>query len=166
VLSDIFCQVKPGDKIALMGKENSGKTAFILALLGEITNRRPHRLKLNGITNFMSLDWEVYVKGTLRQNIVLSKQFYPTLYWGILDRIDINVKKFQGEDHIQVEEDGNNFSTTDKRKLMVARMLYQGGDIFLFDRFFDDVDQLNRKDLFEKVLKELKNKTVLFVTGD
>lgn len=77
---------------------------------------------------------------------MLSKQFYPTLYWGILDRIDLNVKNFQGEDHIQVLEDGNNFSTTDKRKILVARMLYQGGDIFLFDRFFDDIDQLNRKD--------------------
>lgn len=46
-------------------------------------------------------------------------------------------------------------------------MLYQDGDIFLIDEFFDDFDPVLRFSLFSDViLTELKKKTVIFLSQD
>lgn len=78
---------------------------------------------------------------------------------------ELNLNKFAGEDQVEVIENGRNFSSGERRKILLARFLYQDNDIYLFDHYFDEFDTKEHLNHFHRVVKEfLKDKTVIYLS--
>ena len=57
-------------------------------------------------------------------------------------------------------------SSDERKKILLARVLYDDGDIFCFDLCFDDWYALMSERIFSKIVDEyLKDKTVIYSTG-
>lgn len=75
------------------------------------------------------------------------------------------MKKFAGEDQVEVIENGRNFSNGERRKILLARFLYQDNDIYLFDHYFDEFETKQNLNHFHRVVKRfLKDKTVIYLS--
>jgi ABC-type multidrug transport system fused ATPase/permease subunit len=74
VLSEINFYIRPGEKVGLVGESYSGKSMFLLSLMGEteflkkITNKGG--IKIFGRVNYLSMDRPFFITGTVKENII------------------------------------------------------------------------------------------------
>lgn len=103
---------------------------------------------------------------SLKENITLGAQgFNPRRYADVIKVSNLNLDKFPGEDQVEVIENGRNFSSGERRKIQLARFLYQDNDIYLFDHYFDEFETKQNLNHFHRVVKQfLKDKTVIYLS--
>lgn len=166
VLSNISTLIIKGEKVCISGKSHSGKSMFLLSILKE-TYHDSGEMYIHGNVRFVSLEMQSFIGGTLRDNIILGNRFEKFKYNRILNLVDLNLENLNGDDFLQVLDNASNLNFEQKWKTILARMLYSEGDIFLFDDFFDELPENERKKVFKLVvMEELKDKTVIFVSNN
>lgn len=85
----------------------------------------------------MDMDNPKFLKGTIRENIILGHEFYKDKFNKILEVVDFNLDKYEGRDLTEIVEGQRNITMEDKRRILMARLLYSDADIVLINKFFD-----------------------------
>jgi ATP-binding cassette subfamily C (CFTR/MRP) protein 1 len=137
---------------------------LMLSILGE-TNISSGELTYNGKLGYVNMKKPLWLAGkSLQENIVLDNCVSDEKrYKRLLNVVQLDWKKFPGEDRNIVQPGGQNYSVADKRKILLARALYQNCDIYLLDGLFEGMDSTEKKDFFTRIiLRELRNCTVVF----
>ena len=79
--------------------------------------------------------------------------------------MDLDLSKFPAGSETEVLHNAMNFSLSERRKILLARVLYHGGDIFCLDNFFDDwLSPFSAKTFSGLMDNVLKKKTVIYST--
>jgi len=167
ILSGLNVNILKGQLVCISGKRGSGKSMFCLSLMRE-TVLVHGNLFTKGELRFLSYDYPSFVSGTIRDNIVLGSRYERDRYNEIIYSLELDLERFAGEDFMEITGDGNNLGKLEKIKILLARMIYQGGDIFVFDTFFDEISEYDRVSIFKKaILNNLKtDKTVVYISND
>ncbi|XP_023713114.1 multidrug resistance-associated protein 5 isoform X5 [Cryptotermes secundus] len=165
VLTNISFQVAKGQLIGVCGQVGSGKTALLLAALGQL-HLSSGRVMRDGSCAYVSQEpW--ILNASLRNNILFgesfdSKRYYETIYRCSLSQ-DINM--LPGGDETEIGERGINLSGGQKQRVALARALYANRDIYLLDDPLSAVDARVGAHIFNRcILQALKHKTVILVT--
>lgn len=163
---DVTLEARPGEKICLMGREGSGASSSLLTIRGETELIQGVR-EIRGDIAYIDLKNQFFVTDlSLRSNIILDEYFDRKRYDEVLKVCMIDLKKFRGGDMIEVIENGNNFSSGERNKILLARFLYVERDIYLFDHYFDELDPKKHLNHFFRVVNTfLKDKTVFYVSN-
>jgi ABC-type transport system involved in cytochrome bd biosynthesis fused ATPase/permease subunit len=82
-----------------------------------------------------------FLKATIRENIILGQEFYEKKFNKILEVVDFNLDKYEGRDLTEIVEGQRNISMEDKRRILMARLLYIDADIVLINQFFDQLSK-------------------------
>ena len=166
VLDHIDMVIKPGQVVGQMGSNKSVINNFFLSLMGE-TELSTGSIKITGKMNYLSLQRSFFLETSVRENITQNEEWDQKKYEYILELCDLNLANFEDYDQVTVLEGAVNFSQDSQKKIQQSRMLYQGGDIFLFDDFFDEIDIAFRESVYTNiVINYLSGKTVLIHTLD
>lgn len=163
---DLTFECKPGQKICLMGRTNSGCSELLLTIAGE-TIITQGTCEVNGSISYIDLKNQFFVNSiSLKQNITLDAPgFNNKRYQQVIKIAELELNKFAGEDQVEVIENGRNFSGGERRKILLARFLYQDNDIYLFDHYFDEFESKEHLNHFHRVVKTfLKDKTVIYLS--
>lgn len=181
ILDKLDFKIRDGEKVAILGEVGSGKTAFLLCLMGELKGQfetfswqgKPvqgdvsHDLKNK--MNYVPQE-SFLMNSTLRDNISFeyekSNVEDPELRLH-LNRVDFD-PDFEGLSeglNTSIGERGVNLSGGQRQRLSLARSIAQKRSLVLID---DAMSQLDAKTEY-KVLKELfqgplKDKTVIMTT--
>lgn len=160
---DVNFEVRPGEVVCLMGNDDSGCSGLLLSIMEE-TYIIQGKLEVLGTFAYINLKNLFFIENrNLRDNIILSEVYVKQRYEQVLQVCDLDVSRFPGEDMVEVVENGKNFSSQERKKIVLARFLYSERDIYLFDYYFDDIDVYQDRSKFRNVVKEfLKQKTVVF----
>lgn len=166
-LKNINLAVKKGELVAIVGQVGSGKSSLISALLGDME-------KLNGQVN---VDGTIaYVpqmawiqNATLRDNILFGKELDEKLYDKVIHACALNADLaiLPAGDKTEIGEKGINLSGGQKARVSLARAVYSGADIYIFDDPLSAVDAHVGKHIFENVFGVdgmLSGKTRFLVT--
>ncbi len=155
IFNNINLLVEKGDKIAICGKNGSGKTSLLKAILGENIKYtgsiyKNGRLKISYISQKFD-----YLCGTLidfakENNIDQTKLFV------ILDKLGFSKNQFN------VSMD--NFSAGQKKKILIAKSLCEEANLYIWDEPLNYIDVISRIQI-EQLLKE-SNITLIFVEHD
>ena len=137
VLKNVSLAIEPGTKVCLVGKQGSGVYSFMNAILGEAFLSKGIFM-LNGRISYVSSNHEIFISSTIKCNIVLSQKFDRKKFEKVLEDVDFDLTKFPAGSETEVLHNAMNFSLSERRKMLLARVLYHGGDIFCLDNFFDD----------------------------
>lgn len=177
-LNDINASIQYGMKVAITGNEKSGKSTLIHVLTDNsenytgkilignvpITEISKHVLAQNiGICTDSSdllpgtLAWNITFESTISNNTRLQEVVDATF----LNKYVLNMA--QGLDTFL---DPNQIRLSDaiRKRIVLARLLYQNKDILLIDmddRFADLIENLS---LLESVIQYAKDKTIIFTT--
>lgn len=166
VLFDISLQAQRGEAICILGRPDSGKSTLLFSLMNE-TILGNGDMQINGTINYLSFKYQGIIKGSIRDNILLGSRFEKKRYTDALLMIQFDIARFAGDDHFELLEDATNIGDSEKRKLLLARVIYNKSDILLIDEFFDDVQIDHRSRLFKTVVKEAyKDRIVVYITKD
>lgn len=165
VLKNISLRVEPGQTVCLVGKPGSGVSLFMLALMGEAILSRG-TMKINGKLSYLSSSNEVFVSGTIKENILMGEKYDAEKFIKVTEVVELDLTRFPAGEQMEILHNASNISTDERKKLLLARVLYHDGDLFCLDYCFDDWYPLLSERIFRRIVKEyLKTKTIFYSTS-
>ncbi|KAL7216214.1 hypothetical protein ACSBR1_028208 [Camellia fascicularis] len=164
-LKDINMSVSQGMRVAVCGTVGSGKSSLLSCILGELP-KISGTLKLCGTKAYVAQSPWIQ-SGKIEENILFGNEMDREWYEVVLEacslKKDLEILPFG--DQTVIGESGINLSGGQKRRIQIARALYQDADIYLFDEPFSAVDAHTGSHLYrECLLRLLASKTVIYVT--
>jgi ABC-type multidrug transport system fused ATPase/permease subunit len=184
VLENINIVVEPGEKVALIGGDGSGKSTAVKILTGLYGVEQGEYL-LNGIPTKelnrgelkkkLSIIFQDFINYhfSLRENIVISgqrKRVNNELYDTVIKTAGVN--KFKKVVHVDDDSilgktfpSGKELSPAYWQRLAIARMLYRNKSIFIMDEPFTYIDNKSAEEILDNIFKYLgKEKSLIYLT--
>lgn len=155
VCEDVSFIINQGDRIALNGKNGSGKTSVIKLILGQDIKFTGSLNKASNLRiSYVSQDTS-YLRGNLR-DFAVENHIDESLFKNILRKLDFS--------RIQFEKDMQDFSEGLKKKVLIAKSLCEQAHLYIWDEPLNFIDVLSRMQIEELILKY--RPTMLFVEHD
>lgn len=170
ILKDINLKVNDGELVAVVGKVASGKSSLLQALIQNMIYIKNDESKVAIKGSLAYCNQEAWIQNkTIRDNILFGKEFEEERYSEVIRvcmlKNDLDI--LPGGDLTEIGERGINLSGGQKARVSIARTIYSGADILLFDDPLAALDQYVAKKLFEEcIIKFLSNKTRIVVTNN
>jgi ATP-binding cassette subfamily C protein LapB len=178
VLRDISLKIKPGEKVAIIGRIGSGKTTLEKLIMGlysptegsikiddlDIKQVDPANLRRN--LGYVPQDINLF-HGTVRENIALKAPYVP-------GHEIIRVAEVAGVSHfvnqhpsgfdMKIGERGEGLSGGQRQSIAIARALIMSPPILLMDEPSNAMDNATEAELLANLKQEIADKTFILVT--
>jgi len=155
VVEGVSFSVSQGERIALQGKNGSGKTSILKLLMGSpIEHAGSVRLASGLSISYVSQDTS-FLNGGLAA-YARESGIDESLFKAILRKLDFS--------RIQFEKDMRSFSEGQKKKVLIAKSLCEQAHLYIWDEPLNFVDVLSRIQI-ERLILEYRP-TLLFVEHD
>jgi ATP-binding cassette subfamily B multidrug efflux pump len=176
VLKEISFEVKPGEKIAILGDVGCGKSTLLSLIPGiydpssgkvlvkELETDRWNKHKLRSEISFVPQDVFLFnrsIKDNIAfgsENAAVEKIEEAAGYSAIINEI----RAMSEGIYTILGERGINISGGQKQRLSIARALLKNSPILIFDDALSAVDLESEKQIVESLQSNLKNRTVIF----
>lgn len=152
---DIGFTIEQGERIALLGRNGSGKSSIIKLICGENidytgTFRIGSQLKISYVSQDTS-----HLQGNLT-DFARSHGIDESLFKTILRKLDFS--------RVQFEKDISTFSGGQKKKVLIAKSLCEKAHLHIWDEPLNFIDVISRMQIEELLLEY--SPTLLFVEHD
>ncbi|KRM92747.1 thiol reductant ABC exporter subunit CydC [Liquorilactobacillus cacaonum] len=177
VLHKLSFQIDNQEKIAILGRSGSGKTTLAKLLRGDLIPSSGN-LRLNGteiadfgekISDYVGVIHQTpyLFNTTISNNLrVGNEEANIDDLWDVLDRVGLKrmVENLPEGLETVVDEAGLRFSGGERHRLALARILLKDVPVVILDEPTVSLDPLTEQDLIETFMKELKDKTIIWIT--
>jgi len=155
VCKDINFTVERGDRIALYGKNGSGKSSILKLICGEDIAYTGHLRKDPQVKiSYVSQDTSG-LAGSLSE-YAITKGIDESLFKSILRKLDFS--------RLQLDKDISTFSAGQKKKVLIAKSLSEEAHLHVWDEPLNFVDVISRMQIEDLLLEH--SPTLLFVEHD
>ncbi|MXQ55204.1 Lsa family ABC-F type ribosomal protection protein [Shimazuella alba] len=153
--TDISFTIEQGERIALSGKNGSGKSSIIKLICGENIDytgvfRKGSQLKIS----YVSQD-TTNLQGNLTA-YARNNGLDESLFKSILRKLDFS--------RVQFEKDISTFSGGQKKKVLIAKSLSEKAHLYIWDEPLNFIDVISRMQIEELLLEH--SPTILIVEHD
>lgn len=155
VCENVSFQIERGDRIALRGKNGSGKSSLIKLICGEDI---PHEGRFSR-GSALKISYVQQDAGSLSGDLkeyVRAHGVDESLFKAILNKLDFAASQF--------DKDLSDYSAGQKKKVLLARSLCEQAHLYVWDEPLNYVDILSRIQIEDLLLDSLP--TILFVEHD
>eukprot|EP00026_Physarum_polycephalum_P004519 Phypoly_transcript_04540.p1 GENE.Phypoly_transcript_04540~~Phypoly_transcript_04540.p1 ORF type:complete len:716 (+),score=89.46 Phypoly_transcript_04540:233-2149(+) len=176
VLRGISVNIRPREKIGIVGRTGAGKSSVFLALLRtadpaagtiRIDNIDITKIGLSTLRSSLSIipqDPTLFA-GTIKTNLDPSNVFNDKDIWTALDSVHMKnvIEKLSGGIYCKVDEKGDNFSVGERQLLCLGRALLRNTKILLMDEATASVDMDTDILIQQTIRDKFKSCTVLTI---
>ncbi|MCR5279145.1 MAG: ABC transporter ATP-binding protein/permease [Lachnospiraceae bacterium] len=183
LLNDINLDIKPGEKIALVGYNGAGKTTLVKLLMrlydpdGGVIKMDSEDIRKYDLGKYRKSigvvfqDFKIFA-GTVAENVVMddyNEREADAVNRALTDsglkrRIDSTEKGLNTNLTTEIYEDGINLSGGEAQKLAIARVFYQNSGFMILDEPSSALDPIAEYQLNHAMLTATKDKTVIFIS--
>ncbi|NIK71670.1 Lsa family ABC-F type ribosomal protection protein [Paenibacillus sp. BK720] len=155
VCTDVSFTIEQGERIALSGRNGSGKSSLLKLIVGEdLTYTGTFRKGSNLKISYVSQDTS-HLRGNLT-DYAREHGIDESLFKAILRKLDFS--------RIQFEKDISAFSGGQKKKVLIAKSLSEKAHLHVWDEPLNFIDVISRMQIEELLLEHTP--TILFVEHD
>lgn len=181
VLENINLELRPSERIGLVGLNGSGKTTLV-KLLTRLYDPTEGRITLNGI-DIREIPYEQYASKigivlqdyylfaySVKENIVLAATYDEEKLSSCLEKSgsDKKIDKLPNGINTPItktlDNDGIEFSGGEGQKLALARAIYKDAPILILDEPSSALDPIAEYELFSQLDELSENKLALFIS--
>lgn len=177
VLSGINLQIKPGEKLAVLGRSGSGKSTLASLIRGDLVPTQG-TVTLNGIPTDRFGDQIADYIGVINQSPYLFRTTIANnlrignedaddeQLWAVLERVGLAemVERLPDGLETKVDEAGLRFSGGERHRLALARILLKDTPIVLLDEPTVDLDPITEQAIINTFIRQLQDKTLIWIT--
>lgn len=155
ICEHISFAINQGERVALYGKNGSGKSSLIKLICGEDiqftgTFRKASQLKISYVSQDTS-----QLRGNL-SDFARDNDIDESLFKTILRKLDFS--------RVQFEKDMSDFSGGQRKKVLIAKSLCEQAHLYIWDEPLNFIDVISRIQIEELLLEY--SPTMLFVEHD
>ncbi|KAH7334391.1 ABC transporter [Rhizoctonia solani] len=164
-LRDINLSLPRGQLCAIVGPVGSGKSSLLQGLIGEM-RRENGSVTFGGSVGYCPQTAWIQ-SATVRDNITFGREFDEARYWEAVRVacLESDLDMLPSGDLTEVGEKGISLSGGQKQRINIARAVYYGADIVLFDDPLSALDAHVGKAVFQNVIQgALAGRTRILVT--
>lgn len=167
-LSAMSIECTPGTLTVVSGPVGSGKTSFLLGLLGEmrLLGGQICLPRDQGVAYVSQTPW--LQNATIKDNILFGSEYDEKRYKAVLEACALatDIEMFAIGDLTEVGERGVTLSGGQKARLALARAVYSPAKIVLLDDVLSALDVGTMKTVVQKCIRGevLRDRTVVLVT--
>lgn len=155
IQKDLSFSVKQGQRILLKGKNGSGKSSIIKAILGEYKNDTGTVALANGLViSYISQDTS-WLNGSL-DDFAEANKLDLTLFKALLRKLDFS--------RVQFEKPISDYSGGQKKKVLIAKSLCEQAHLYIWDEPLNFIDIFSRMQI-EDLIRQY-SPTMLMVEHD
>jgi len=155
ILNDFSLEIKTGDRLALVGRNGTGKSSILKLINGELQPTSGTIQLADGLLISYVPQDASWVTGTL-------KDFAKAVNVDFSDLKDVLVKLDFSDD--QLNKDMKYYSAGQKKKVLIARSLCEKAHLYLWDEPLNYIDVISRMQI-EELLFDYQP-TIIFVEHD
>ena len=174
VLKNISFDIKPGEKVGVVGRTGSGKSTMCLCLF-RIIEANSGSISIDDIDisklgleylreNLTIIPQEpTLIQGTLRENVDPGNKYTDDEIINAFNEVGLDyLIKSKGINYVIVEN-GNNLSIGEKQLLCIARAMLRKSKVVLMDEATSSIDYSTETLIQNSISKVLKNSTVITI---
>lgn len=177
ILKGVSLTIKPGEKLAILGRSGAGKSTLVSLLRGD---RQPDAgtVLLNGIPTSDFGDHIADYIGIVHQQPYLfntsvlnnvrigNEAATEEEVWSVLARVGLadKIRQLPNGLETKVGEAGLGFSGGEQHRLSLARILLKDVPIVILDEPTVGLDPITEQQVIDTFMKELKDKILIWVT--
>lgn len=180
-LKNINIHIKNGEKLAVVGRNGSGKTTFI-KLMCRLYDATEGEILINGINirdytkesiiklySVVFQDFKIF-STTLAQNISAGEEYNREKLFEALDKSNIKnrVLKMEKQEGTYLYKDldkaGVEISGGEAQKLALARALYKDAPIVILDEPTAALDPVAENEIYSRFNSFTKDKTAIYIS--
>ncbi|MCM3631795.1 Lsa family ABC-F type ribosomal protection protein [Paenibacillus camelliae] len=155
VCRDVSFSINQGDRIAITGKNGSGKSSLLKLICGDELDYSGSMLRGSQlIISYVSQD-TAHLKGNLK-DYTRTQGIDEALFKSLLRKLDFSRDQF--------EKDMAHFSGGQKKKVLLAKSICEPAHLYIWDEPLNFIDVLSRIQIEEVLLQY--EPTILFVEHD
>lgn len=183
VLSHLSFTIKPGEKVALVGNNGTGKTTMVKLMCG-LYPVTEGKILING-KNLSEMDIDAYhgllsvlfqdttpmafsiamnVSGCSEENMNRERVRESLRRAGLWEKVSSLPQKEDTYLTQQLDDDGILLSGGELQKMLLARALYKGGQLLILDEPTAALDPIAESQVYEDYHKLTEGKTSLFIS--
>ena len=174
VLKNINIEIKPGDKIGIVGRTGSGKSSIVLSLSRIIEAKKGKiliddedikNINLEYLRDKLSIIAQdpFLIESTVRDNIDPLNKYTDQEILKVMDDFGLFTKLGKEKLNIKIKENGKNLSLGEKQLISFVRAVIKKNKIIIMDEATSSLDFETEKIIQNNLNKYLKNSTVIMI---
>ncbi len=181
-LKNINLVIDENSKMAIVGRNGSGKTTFIKLLIGLYSPTEGEILvngiNINGINrnefniieyrkifSVVFQDFKIFPI-SIKENIVGSEKFDEHKLMKIIEELNLNIidKSNLDTEILSADENSVSFSGGQLQKIAIARAIYQDRKIIILDEPTASLDPISEEEVYRDMFNMSKSKPIIFIS--
>jgi ABC-type bacteriocin/lantibiotic exporter with double-glycine peptidase domain len=178
-LSNVNLSIKPGEKVCISGPHLSGKSTLV-SLISGLFQQYEGSILINGVPlhdiDLMSyrtlvgdyLSIQDLFSGTLAENITVGREVPAEDILESIEKVGLNYFLKQSSKGLStmIRPEGLGLSTSEKIKIILARIFSQKPKLVLLDQVLDLLEPEDRQRITKELFDENHGWTVVMVSND
>lgn len=180
ILSDLNLEVKPGERISLVGESGTGKSTLASLICG-LQEPTHGIVQINGLdvreANLKSLratvalvsDANEIFEGTVEENILMGRDHisYQDIQWALdLTQLTDELAKLPKGMQSKLVGEGRNLSRGQIQRLLIARAIVGRPKLLLLDEAFTGIDENDKLQILKALYAPQMSWTIIDISHD